>query len=106
MFDALDVSLEIVVSVRDVVSRLKRLDPDLASQLRRAVSSVALNVSEGSRREGRDRLHLYRIAAGSADEARSALRLAEAWGHLDADAVQMPLELLDRELAMLYRLSH
>ena len=106
MFDALDVGLEVVVSVRDVVSRLQRFDRDLASQLRRAVSSVALNVSEGSRRQGRDRLHLFRIAAGSADEARSALRLAQAWGHVDADMVRESLDLLDRELAMLYRLSH
>ena len=106
MFDALDVGLEVVSSLRDVVARLKDVDRDLASQLRRAASSVALNVSEGSRRVGRDRKHLFRIAAGSADEARSALRLAEAWGHLDAASVQRPLELLDRELAMLYRLSH
>ena len=105
MFDALDVGLEVVISVRDVVSRLQRLDRDLASQLRRAVSSVALNVSEGSRRQGRDRLHLFRIAAGSADEARSALRLAQAWGHVNADMVRESLDLLDRELAMLYRLS-
>ena len=42
----------------------------------------ARNRGEGSRRVGRDRPNLYRIAAGSAEEVRVALWVARAWGYL------------------------
>jgi four helix bundle protein len=66
---------------------------------------VAANVAEGNRRTGRDRLHLFRIAAGSADETRTHLRVAEAWGYVTMDDVDTSLQLADRELAMLSRLT-
>ena len=48
------------------LAAIKRKDRDLERQLRRAMQSVALNLAEGSRRRGQDRVHLFRIAAGSA----------------------------------------
>jgi four helix bundle protein len=66
---------------------------------------VAANVAEGNRRRGKDRLHLFRIAAGSADEVRAHLRVAEAFGHVSVQDIEASLEPCDRELAMLYRLS-
>ena len=53
-------------SLRQAVTRLQTRDGDLAKQLRRAASSVPLNLGEGRRRAGKDRLHLWRIAGGSA----------------------------------------
>jgi hypothetical protein len=38
--------------------------------------------NEGSQRTGRDRFHLYRVAAGSAAEVRTALALATTWGYI------------------------
>ena len=58
-FQVLEISFSIARDCRGLVQTLRRLDPDLCSQLQRAVSSVALNLSEGSRREGRDRRHHY-----------------------------------------------
>jgi hypothetical protein len=40
------VVLEVVRDVRPVIEEIERKDPDLARQMRRAVSSVALNASE------------------------------------------------------------
>lgn len=105
-FDAYDVSLQVARETRDVVCVLRRLDRDLCRQLQRAVSSVALNVAEGSCRRGKDQIQHYLIAAGSAREACAALKLAEAWGSVDRDRIERPLELLDRVLAMLWRLTH
>ncbi len=105
-FQVLEISFSVARDCRGVVQALRQSDPDLCSQLQRAVSSVALNLSEGSRREGRDRRHHYRVAAGSADEARSALRLAKAWGYVSEDTLQKPLEGLDSVLAILWRLTH
>ena len=79
-------------------------DPDLADQLRRAASSMVLNIGEGSRRQGRDRMNRYRIAAGSAAETRDALAVARAWGYVDS--IEAPLEALDRVLAILWVVTH
>ena len=61
---------------------IKRQDRDLERQLRRAMQSVALNIAEGNRRQGQDRAHLFRVAAGSAAEVQAGLDVAEAWGYL------------------------
>jgi len=50
--------------------------------------------------------HLWRIAAGSADEVVASLRVAEAFGHLEPAATASALALGDRVLAMLWRLTH
>jgi len=105
MFEVLEVSLTAIEAMREPVRRIRSVDVDLWRQVRRAASSVALNVAEGNRRVGRDRQHAFRVAAGSADEVRVALRAAVAWGDLQPAAVQQPLELLDRVLAMLWKLT-
>ena len=45
------------------------------------------------------------LPAGSADEVRAALRVAEAFGYLEPAAIEEPLQLVDRVLAMLWRLT-
>ena len=104
-WDVFEVALELVRCLREAVAVLARHDGELASQVRRAASSVPLNLAEGRRRVGKDRLHLWRVAAGSADEVRAALRVAGAWGYLGTEALAGPLGLTDRVLAMTYRLT-
>jgi four helix bundle protein len=60
---------------------------------------------EGARRAGRDRTHLCRIAAGSADETRGHLLTAEAWGWLDRAEVEQALDHADHVLAILWKLT-
>ena len=105
-FHAFDVALELVRSVQQPLTVIAQHDPNLASQLRRAVSSVPLNLAEGNRRAGRDRLHLFRIAAGSTAEAVAGLRIAEAWGYVEAGALEPALTFCDRVQAMCWRLTH
>ncbi len=105
-FEALEVALQALRSLRGVVETVGRKDRALEQQLRKALSSVPMNLGEGRQRTGRDRLHLYRVAAGSADEVCVALRVAEAWGYVEIDDVAEGLELLDRVLAMTWRLTH
>ena len=104
-FHALEVALALVRSLREPVAAIRHHCPRLAAQIHDAASSVAANVSEGNRRVGRDRLHLFRVAAGSADETRTHLRVAEAWGYVSIEQVKVSLELVDRVLAMLWRLT-
>jgi four helix bundle protein len=103
--DAYLVALELIRSLRPVLDLIDRKDKDLAKQGRRAASSTALNIKEGGRRQGRDRRYHFTVAAGSADELRGCLEVAEAWGYLEASAIATALALLDRELAMLHGLT-
>ena len=105
-FDVYEVAVELVAALRAPVAAIAARDPDLARQLRRAASSVPLNISEGNERRGGDRLHHFRIAAGSAAETVAALRVATAWGYADGDALASALALCDRVKAMLWRLTH
>ena len=105
-FEVFEVAVQMVGALREPLIVLGRRDPDLARQVRRAAASVALNIGEGRRRTGKDRIHLWRVAAGSADEVASALRVAEAFGYLNGAGAGAALKLCDRVLAMLWRLTH
>jgi four helix bundle protein len=105
MFDALEVSLETVSALRAPLLVIRSKDVDLYRQVRRAGSSIPLNIAEGGRRIGKDRKHLWRVALGSADEVRVALRTAVAWGDLEEARLARPMALLDRVVAMLWKMT-
>jgi len=105
-FHAHEAALGWASALGPALAKVARGDADLARQLRRAVASVPLNLAEGSRRAGKDRIHHYRIAAGSAEEAMSGLALAFAWGHLESGDVAGADGYADRLRAMLWRLTH
>jgi four helix bundle protein len=105
MLIAHQVAAQLVGSVRSAIDRLAQKDASLADQLRRASSSVLLNIAEGARRVGKDRAHHYRIAAGSAAEVGAALDVASAWGYLDEGALDEIRRILDRELGLLWGLT-
>jgi len=102
---AFEIGLAVVEALRPLMARIGACDGDLARQIRRAASSVPLNVAEGRRRSGKDRAYHYRVAAGSAAEVRAALRVVAAWGYLEAHELAAPLALCDRELRLLYGLA-
>ncbi len=104
MFIAYEVSLELVRSLRPLVPVIEVQDRDLADQIRRAASSVVLNLAEGQRSAKGNRQKHYAIAHGSANEVKAALQTATAWGWLGDDV--MPAAVLDRLLALLWRLTH
>jgi four helix bundle protein len=88
-----------------VVKRIRQHDRDLGEQLRRSLSSVALNLAEGRSSQGGTRLARYATAAGSLGESRAALRVAEAWGHVTPDDIAESEAMLDRLAGMLYGLG-
>ena len=105
-FVALELSLEIIERLRDVVPMVRKHDVSVAQQIVRSASSIAANLGEAGGRQGKDRLHFFRIAAGSAYETRVHLRVALAWRWVQAHDLDAVLALLDRELAILWRLTH
>ena len=100
------VAVEMIREVRPLVEAIGRHDGDLARQIRRSASSVALNIAEGARSRGGNEVNRYASAAGSASETRAALAVAAAWGYVQPDACRGADELLDRVLAMLWGLTH
>jgi len=88
--------LQLIELARPLVVSVSRRDRDLASQIRRALSSVALNLSEGfGSQAGNGRLR-FESARGSLYEAQAGIRVAIAWGYLSAPDAVPALEALDR----------
>ncbi|HEX8793023.1 MAG TPA: four helix bundle protein, partial [Polyangiaceae bacterium] len=104
-FHVLDVAIQAVEMLSPCVARIRRCDRDLGEQIRRALSSVALNIGEANSSEGGNRLTRLSSAAGSNAEVRAALRVAIAWGYVSASEVEPGEQLLDRIAAMLHRLG-
>jgi four helix bundle protein len=77
---------------------------ELCEQLRRAASSVALNIAEACGKSGRDRLRYFEIARGSATESAAALRVMLALGVICPAVHERGRALCGRLYAMLTRL--
>ena len=105
-FDALELAIQLIRHLRPLVERLRSRNADAARQIRRAADSVANNLGAGRKRLGRDRVHCFSVATGSAEEVRTALRVAVAWGDLGESEVREALEGLDRLAAIGWRLTH
>ena len=94
--------IEIVREVRPYLQKIGQRDPDLSRQLKRALQSVALNVSEGSATRGGRRRNTYEIALGEARETRACLQVAEAMGYVPTVDAAV-LDKLDRVIATLVK---
>ena len=79
-----DVMLETLVLLRPVMERIGKCDRNLEDQVRRAATSVALNIAEGSGSRGKNRGARYATALGSARETVACLEVARALGYLGA----------------------
>ncbi|HEY2510790.1 MAG TPA: four helix bundle protein [Polyangiaceae bacterium] len=104
-FIVLEVAIQAIEKLRPVVAQIRRADRDLGEQLRRALSSIALNIAEGNQSDGGNRLARFSTAAGSNQECRAALRVAVAWGYVEHADIADGEALLDRVAALLHRLG-
>jgi four helix bundle protein len=78
----------------------------IADQVIRSASSVPANLSEGHGRTGRDRMHHWRIAYGSAKEVDTHIRLLVHTDAIDSSRAGEALKLFDDVRAMTWRLLH
>ncbi len=76
------VVLELIRSLVPLIREIERHDSDLARQLKRAMSSVPLNIAEGTYSRGKNRVVRYHTALGSAREALACLETALAFGYI------------------------
>jgi four helix bundle protein len=94
--------LEVLRELGPVVAAIEGHDRDLARQLRRAATSVALNASEGSGCSGGTRRERYRNALGSARETGACLDAALALRYVESVDEQL-LDKLDHVRAVLVK---
>jgi len=103
----LDIYLFIIETLKllaVLVRQVAKHDPDLAKQLRRAGSSIALNTAEAIGSQGGNERARFRSALGSNQEVRACLDVAEAWGYLEPIDPALR-DRFDRIAATLYRLA-
>ena len=103
----LDVQRVAVEVAAEVCRLVAGVPPMLKSQQEQAVKAVAripLAIAGGQGRTGRDALHLYRIAYGTAKESTVVVEVLAALQAVDHTAAQAALLKLDRVQAMLWRL--
>ncbi|MCA9631483.1 MAG: four helix bundle protein [Myxococcales bacterium] len=96
--------LETITLIQPLSQRICREDSDLGRQLKRAQSSIALNVAEASYSRGRNQAARFHSAMGSARETLACLEVAAALGQV------RPLDeslrrRFDRIIGTLHRLS-
>ena len=101
--DAYHVAIELIAVLSPVFEA--SVAPSLRDQLRRAGTSVALNIAEASGRSGRDRQNFYRIARGSCLEVAAVLDVIGASGFDLGGVHDLAHDLCDRLYAMLTRMS-
>ena len=87
-----------------IVGEIAKRDADLARQMRRAASSIALNTAEAWGSAGGNERLRFRSAHSSTQEVRACLDVAEALAYVDAVDEGLR-DRFDRIAATLYRLA-
>src|SRR5438132_6843813 len=96
--------LEVIRELRDAMAAIEKKDADLARQMRRAISSVALNVAEAQGSRGRNGAMRFSTALGSMRETQACLDVAVAMAYIDSKCVRSACK-IDGICGTLYRLS-
>ena len=107
-FEKLDVyrlAIEFLGLAVRIMARMPRGQADLRDQLRRASTSIPLNIAEASGKRGSsDRAQSHAIARGSALECAAILDVLAMLGLAPASAVEQGKRLLSRIVAMLSKM--
>ena len=105
-FDALEKATTAAGIAISLVLRVPAPLKSIADQVIRSSSSVPANIAEGAGRTGRDRMHHWRIAYGSAKEVDIHLRLLVGTGSINSSRAETAIQLFDDVRAMTWRLLH
>ena len=99
------VVIEAIGDMRPLLEQIERRDSDLARQMRRAFSSVALNLAEGAGVRGGMRRARYETALGSMREVLACVDVARAMGYVGVvdDAVMAKMDRIVGTLVKIVR---
>ena len=106
-FDALEKATTAAGIAISLAMRVPAPLKPIADQVIRSASSVPANLAEGAGRSGRDRMHHWRIAYGSAKEVDIHLRLLMGGRCvIHPSRTEASLQLFDDVRAMTWRMLH
>ena len=98
-------SVEFLKEVITVMRLLPNGNSDIINQLRRAATSISLNIAEGAGKTGvSDKKRYYSIARGSTLECAAIFDLLKACNLVDENVLKNPTDLLSSLAAMLSKL--
>ena len=98
-----ETAVTVVREMGAVAREIAREDPGLARQMRRAVTSMLLNLAEGSGSQGRNQRAKFWLALGSARETKACVDAGVALTYVESvDAAAMAR--LEHVTAVLVRL--
>ncbi len=107
-FERLDVhrcAIDFLTLAVRIASHMPRGHSDLRDQLRRASSSIPLNIAEACGKTGNaDRANFHAIARGSAFECAAILDVLQRFGAVAPEEVEEAKVLLSRVVAMLSKM--
>jgi four helix bundle protein len=94
----------LIRKLRPIVETIAHRDPDLGRQLRRALTSIPLNIAEGAKQNDGNGRARFLTAMGSTNEVAAVLETSEALGYVDAVGEEV-IDDLDRIARSLNRLA-
>jgi len=104
-YELLEQAVGVVERCRPLVDVIQRKDRDLASQVRRAASSVVLNTAEAFGTAGGNARLRFETARGSLYETQAGIRTAVAWGYFASEQTSELLAAMEDLGGRLYGLS-
>ena len=104
MLKIYEVALSVVGDLRGHIENIEKRDPDLGRQMRRAATSVTLNIAEGSYSRGRNRAARYHTALGSMREALACIETGVILGYVTKPDAEL-FDRIDHVLATLFKLT-
>src|SRR5262245_52454466 len=97
--------IAMVQSVCRLSRKVQQHDPDLARQMRKASTSVLLNMAEGWHALAGNRIARFHIAMSEARETLVCLEVSVALRYLQQAEIDEDLDRLDHIVAVLWKLS-
>jgi len=105
-WDVYQVSLELIIVIKDIVEKFPRGNAYLVDQLQRAGTSVPLNIAEGAGEySASEKVRFYRMAKRSATECSSIFDVCKQLQLISEALYTRGRELLLRIVAMLTKMS-
>lgn len=96
--------IQLIRALRPTVESIGRHDNDLGRQMRRALTSIPLNIAEGAKLNDGNGRARFLTAMGSSNEVAAILETSEALGYVDGVGPGL-LDELDRIARTLNRLA-
>ena len=100
-----EIAIAMVKSVCALSRKVQQFDPDLARQMRKAATSVPLNMAEGWHAVAGNRIVRFQTAMTESRETIACLDTSVAVGYLSDAEVAVDLDRLDHIVAVMWKLA-